>query len=302
MIAAGMAFGRLVALAFGGAAMEQDRALQGQRPSQARAEFLYVMTVHHTHVREAQFLEQHAGHQDRLEAVLQLASHRGHALPHSGKALHVALQIVAEAGELGVEAQARQIGAHGSHIALDGHGVVVEHHEQRAAEVAGMIEGLVGHAAGEGAVTDDCHDASGAALRGRRRILFSGRRRGLTPPRLHDTQRRADGGAAVTCAVGVEGALAAAGEPGEAAVSADGVEGVQSAREQLVRVGLVTHVPDDGVVGGVQLRVESDGQLHRSQTGTEVTAVAADGGDYLIPHFFGNLAERLRIQCAQGLG
>ena len=58
----------------------------------------------------------------------------------------------------------------------------------------------------------------------------------------------------------------------------------------LCGVGLVTHVPDDGVVGGVQLRVESDGQLHRSQTGTQVTAVAADGSDDLLPHFVGHLA------------
>ena len=70
--------------------------------------------------------------------------------------------------------------------------------------------------------------------------------------------------------------LGALREPGEAAVLADGPEAVPTPGEQLVRVALVTHVPDDLVLGTVQHTVQRDGEFDRAETGGEVPAGLAD--------------------------
>ena len=59
-------------------------------------------------------------------------------------------------------------------------------------------------------------------------------------------------------------ALATAGKTRDATGHAQPAHGLAPARENLVRVGLVSHVPHDPVVGRVEHVVESDGQLDRT--------------------------------------
>src|SRR5580700_6829304 len=53
-----------------------------------------------------------------------------------------------------------------AYVLRDGHVVVVQHDEQVRRQGAGVIEGLEGHAGGEGAVTDHGSDAPAVALTG----------------------------------------------------------------------------------------------------------------------------------------
>jgi hypothetical protein len=79
------------------------------------------------------------------------------------------------------------------------------------------------------------------------------------------------------CAVPkVSYSLSSRGEAGDAAQLAQRVHAVAAAGQDLVRIGLVAHVPDDAVVRRVEHVVQRDGQLHRAQVGRQVAAGLRD--------------------------
>src|SRR5690606_11349825 len=111
------------------------------------------------------------------------------------------------------------------------------------------------------AIADDRHGAASAA----REVGGDGH-----------AERRADGGARVTDAEGVVGALLALRERRQALPLADGVQAFLAAGQDLVRVGLVADVPDDTILGRVVEVVERDGELDRTESGREVSSRATD--------------------------
>ena len=81
-----------------------------------------------------------------------------------------------------------------------------------------VVQALIGQAAGEGAVADDSHHIAVLALE----VVGLG-----------DAQCRGDGGATVAAGEQIVRALLPAGETGQAALGADGVELPVPAGEQL---------------------------------------------------------------------
>ena len=73
----------------------------------------------------------------------------------------------------------------------------------------------------------------------------------------------------------VEGALLRIGEAREAALLAVGVEDAGAAGEQLVRIRLVAHVPQDAVGGEIEGPVQGDAQLDGAEVARQVPAVRA---------------------------
>src|SRR5881296_667200 len=73
-------------------------------------------------------------------------------------------------------------------------------------------------------------------------------------------------------AEGVVLALAATREAGNPSAHAYAAHRFAAAGENLVRIGLVSHVPDDAVVRRVEDVVQRDGQLDRPQIGGQVAA------------------------------
>ena len=69
------------------------------------------------------------------------------------------------------------------------------------------------------------------------------------------------------------------------AVLADRAQLLATAGEDLVRVGLVAHVPQDLVLGGVQQRVQRHRELAGAEVRAEVTADLADCVDEPRAHF-----------------
>ena len=83
--------------------------------------------------------------------------------------------------------------------------------------------------------------------------------------------------------------LLALGEPGEAALGADGAEPLAAAGEQLVRVGLVADVEDEPVDAASEDVVQRDDELDRAERRAEVPAGLRAGRDDLVAEL---LAER----------
>jgi hypothetical protein len=64
-------------------------------------------------------------------------------------------------------------------------------------------------------------------------------------------------------------------------------------REYLVSVGLVTYIPDYLVIGGIINIMQRNGQLNNSETCSEVTRVAADLVNDMLPEL---IAESYKLK------
>ena len=177
--------------------------------------------------------------------------------------------------------------AEGPHRRRDGHLVVVDHDQQVEGQGARVIQGLEGHAGAQGPVADDGDDV--APL-----------------PRQTGGDRHpeggADRGAGMSDAEGVVRALAALGEAGQAALLAQGPHAGPSSGQDLVGIGLVTHVPHETVPGGIEDVMERDGELHHAQPGGQVTTRLGDAVDQEAAQLRRELGELGLVETAQVLG
>jgi len=150
-----------------------------------------------------------------------------------------------------------------------------------------VVERLEGHARGQATVAaDGYHLAVVAALL----------------DRLGHAQRRADGGGRVADAEGVVVALVALGEAGETAPLAHCAHALAPAREDLVRIRLMAHVPDDAVVRGIVDRMQRDGELDRAQAAAEMPARVGHRLDMERAHLVVETLQRIHVHVVQLAG
>ncbi len=86
---------------------------------------------------------------------------------------------------------------------------------------------------------------------------------------------------------GVVGGFLHPGKAGDAVAASQGVKLRVAPGQELVGIALVADVEDYFVLGGVVDCVKRDGQLHRSQIGSEVPAVFGYHREYSLPHLGG---------------
>ncbi len=227
-------------------------------------EMVEAVPLQGSHVLEAQLLEEGPGGQEALEGLLGLAREPDHLLAHVGDAPEKLLHVVAQPGDPAARHDLVEVGRQGAHVGRDRHLVVVEDDDEILLAVARPVEALEGHARRHGSVADHGDDLVALAVEA---------------ARLGDPRRRRDRGAAVPHAEDVVGALLAPREAADPAASAQRVEPLAPSRDDLVGVGLMAHVPDDLVPGGVEDVVQGEGELHGAQRRGEVAAVAGTGLD-----------------------
>src|SRR5207253_1087065 len=102
-------------------------------------------------------------------------------------------------------------------------------------------------------------------------------------------QRRGDRRRRVSGIEDVVRRLFAFAESGDAAVLADGVEGLAAAGDQLVRIALVAGIEDELVARRVEDVVQGEGQLDNAEIPAEVTADGGDDVDDPLADLFGEL-------------
>ena len=177
----------------------------------------------------------------------------------------------------GLEPDAVEVARQRADVGRDRHAVVVEDHDDRRAEAAGLVDRLERDAAGHRAVADHGDDLAVLAVAAAHRLL--------------DADRVADRGRGVAGAHDVVLGLVDRAERREAAVLADRAELVAAAGEDLVRVGLVADVPEDLVARRVEQRVQRDGDLARAEVGAEVAADLAHRVDQQLAHLLRDLLQ-----------
>ncbi len=275
---------RAVAAALLGEAVHDDRAVEPLGAGQRGLQRLDVVAVDRADVLQAEVLEHALRRDEVLEALLgavqrvveRAADHRGllqHLLGTGEEAL-VAVGGAQRGQVVGEAADGGRVGAL----------VVVDHDDQRAVLGCGdVVQRLPGHAAGEGAVTDD----------GDHVVVLAEDLVGLG-----QSVGPAEDGGGVRVLDDVVLGLGLRGVAGEAALHLQAGE-VLPAGEQLVDVGLVTGVPEDLVPWGFEHPVQSDGELHHAEVGAEVAAGLGDGVDEEGPDLLRQLVKLRRGEPVQ---
>ena len=149
----------------------------------------------------------------------------------------------------------------------DGRGItaaiVVEDDDHPSSGMTEVVERLVGHPASEGSVTDDGHDPPLATMAGELALELVG---GRHPIGIGEHRR----GMRVLDPIVL--GFRPIGVTREASLLPEVLEAIAPAREELVDIGLMAGVPQDGVSRRVEDPMESECQLHDSEIGSEVPA------------------------------
>ena len=215
-----------------------------------------VVSVHRPDVAQAELLEERVAEPDGfdhlLEPVVRPAEKgQSQAVPHRlRRRLHA---VVAHVRDETPE-EFRHRAAAGRYR----HRVVIHHEDELLRDGGAVVQGLQGLAVRKRGVPDHRDDMFVAAARvARRRHAERGRERV----------------AGVSRHEGVRRALVRVHERGLSAVLPQRGEGRTSFREQLPGVGLVSDVPKDAVMLGVEHVHERTRKLHGAERGREVPSV-----------------------------
>ena len=78
---------------------------------------------------------------------------------------------------------------------------------------------------------------------------------------------------------GIVDTLATLGKTSDTSLAAQGVHASATTGQNLVRIGLMTDIPDQPIIGGIKDVMQGDGQFHRTQIGGKVAAGPGHGLD-----------------------
>ena len=280
VIADGVFLGRLVALALLGLDVQQLGAFEVAHVAQGLDQSVDVVAVDGAYVVEAELLEQGAWHHHALEVLL---GPLGQLLDRRQPRQHL-LAAFADGGVELARHQSGQVVVERPDILGDGHLVVIEHHQHVLVNVAGVVEGLEGHACRDGAITDDGHHLAAQSL------ALGGDRH---------AEGGTYGGAGVAHAEHVILALFPPGEGVQAIFLANGVNALAPAGQDLVGIGLMAHVPHQSIEGGVVDVVQGNRQLDCAEAGGEVAAGAAHRAQQILAQLFAQNGQPLFGQGSQ---
>ena len=282
-------FGRRESLALDGDDVQNLGAADALEVAQDGGQIDDVVAVDGAEVADVEPLEDVALPADEvLDAVVELGDELVRAAAY-------AVPAVDGAGGLGAElvvglrrGNVDQILAHAAGHLVDGHVVVVEHHQHVGVRRGHVVERLKGHAARQRSVANDGHHAAvglAAQLRGNGHAQCCRHRGGRVPH-----------------AKGVVGAFEDIGESADAVIFTIGHKGVAPAGQNLVPVGLMAHVPDELVVGRVEHIVQSHRQLDHAEARPEVPGVAREGVDDEAAQLIAHLRKLLDVEFLQIVG
>ena len=270
MVAAIGPFGRCIALALDRDGMDQDRP-GGARLgcAQNRQKLAHVMSVDRADIGEAQMFEQGRGFgmaSDQFARTL-CALTQGF-----GQVGRDPIRDVLQRGQRRLTGKTGQIARHRPGGRCDRHVVVVQDDEQPAAKIACIVERLIGHARADRPVADN-GDRIACCL-----AQFA---------RHREAERGGNAGRGMGCAERVVIAFGPLGETAQPVLLAQGPNAGAATGKDLMGVTLVTHVPDELVIGGVEYRVDRHAQFDDTKRGSKMAARLRHGRDRFGAQFVG---------------
>ena len=174
---------------------------------------------------------------------------------------------------------------HAPNAAVDGHVVVIQYDEQVVGCGRSIVQSFESQSAAHAPVANHGHHVAvvfAFALGGHSHAQSCGNRIGSMPAGecvIFTLVGRREGADALECPVGVEG--------------------FSPAGQNLVSVGLVSHVPYNAVVRRVEDIMKCHRQLYRTQIGSHMPGIVRDFFKNVPPQFLANLRQLFCIEFPQ---
>ena len=267
-------------LSLHGGHMQKDALPHLPGPAQLLFQLHHVVSVHRAHVIKPQIVKNRAGQGLVLDPFLAPVQQ----LAYLGESLHHLVILPLEIQIGGIDPGAAEPAGHAAHVGVDGHAVVVEHHDHGLAALPQIAESLIAQSAGKGAVAHDGHHL----------IIHL-----LQRPRPGHAQRHGDGVGGVARHKGVAHALGGLGEACKASELTQGVELPGAAGEDLMHIALVAHVEENTIHRRVIDPVQRHSQFHGPQIGGQVPARGGDFVHQKFPQLHAELQKLLILQRQQ---
>ena len=245
--------GERIPLPFHGVDMHDDRRMELPGPAENVAELIQIVPVHRAQILKAHVFKKTAGPDGLFQVRFQVVD----MIVHPGEMAHHAVIILFEPVISGPDADMGKMAGDAAHIPPDGHAVVVEDDDQRFAGGAGVVQALIGQAAGQGAVADD----------GQHLVILLFQR-----ARPGHAQGDGNGIGCVARDECIVDAFVGLRKAGKAAEGPQGGKQRGAPRQGLVYITLVPHVENQPVHGCVEHAVDGHGQLHRAEVRREMAA------------------------------
>ena len=246
----------LVASALLGGHMDQHWRPQIPGRPQNRDQFRNIMTIHGTQVFKSHILKNGIGQQGPLDAVFDGTGHLINGLttgdpPHrvTVPGFHALIALR--------RTKAGQMIGHTSHIAVNGHFIVVEDHDHGLTAFGSVIQTLIDHTAGGGTVTQQ---------RDHMVILLL---QGSCPGHTQSDGHRAG---CVTGHKGIGITFAGFGKSGHAAKLPQTGKIRLATGQQLMDIRLMTNIKNQAVTAGIKYSFQGQGKLHNAQIGGQMAS------------------------------
>ncbi len=278
MIQDRVGLGALVAGAFLGDHVQKLRSFEAAQIQQGRHQRVQVVAINRPDIVESELLEQRARRHKtlgRLFHPMRELAHRRHGAEHL-------LAHLFGGGVQRPREQAGQVFRQRAHRRADRHLVVIEDDQQiDVALDARIVEGLEGQARAHRTIAN--HRDMTTTVRALVLALLA-RRDG-------HAQRRGDAGRRMRSTKVVVLALATPREPGQAVELAQAPHALAAAGEDLVRIALMTHVPNQTVIRQVEHVVDGHREFDRPQIGRQMPARAGHRSQQELAQLIGQLLE-----------
>ena len=260
-------------------------ALHATHELQGIAQLGQIVAVDRPEVPEAQLLEQHAGREQILDALLDVAGKVHQTLAeHSAQGKRQSLDPLAQLVGARVGHDPAQHLADGADVGGDGHPIVVDDEDDVPLGVSRVVHPLVRQAAGERAIAHDGHHL----------VLLT-----LEVARRGHAERGRHGGARVAGAELVVLALASFQKAGDPVALAQAGKLVVASGQKLPGIGLMPDIPDDLVNRRLELIEQRDGELDHPEARADVPAGDRAALDQPVADLLRQLGQLVALEAFQ---
>ena len=270
---------RKIPLSLVGNDMHHDRLADVLRLFDGCPHGICVHPVNGAQIRDAQILEQHTGKEDGFDLILGSAD-----LLHNLRIL-VAQGIVHLIAKIQIRirgADSLQILGHSSHVLGNRTVIVVENDDKIRIQPGRIVQAFIGKTSCQRTVSDH----------GYHRIMLSSK-----ISCLDIAKPRRDGRGRMTCVKSIAVALSSSGKASHASKLAQRIKARLASCQNFMRVGLMSHVPDNLIFRKIQGQMKPHRQFYGSKVTRKMASRHTDLFDQKLPDFF----RKLRICLLRNL-
>ena len=150
--------GKFISLSFYGQDMNKNRPFQMAGVIERLNQPIKAVTIDRSHILELEGFKHHAGRKESDKGILAFSSKIEDIFPDTREGFEKVLQILFQVHESFSGHLTADKGREGAHVGSNGHGIIVQDHDQILLRVSGLIQTLKGHPGRHGTIADNRYD------------------------------------------------------------------------------------------------------------------------------------------------